>query len=248
MLIFTKMSLANQTRYSNLQSLLVEESWRELIGDEFQKPYWAKLIRFIDSEIVKKDTHYPEKSAIFNTFNLCPVKSIRIVIVGQDPYIFKNQAHGLCFSVMSGVKIPPSLINVFEELKNDLGPDNFAVPKNGDLTAWAKRGVFLLNTALTVRANEPGSHLEQGWSEFTTAVLNKLVRVHPHLVFVLWGVPAQRIATSIDLRKHFVVKSSHPSPKSADRGFFGSKFASVINKHFVSRGEAPFDWTLEEKQ
>ncbi len=237
------MAVINQEGYANLQALLTDESWRELIGDEFKKPYWSKLTQYLDQEVKNKEKVYPDKKDIFNAFNLCPVKAIRVVIIGQDPYIFRNQAHGLCFSVKAGVRFPPSLLNIFKELKDDL-KDGFDMPTSGDLTLWAQRGVFLLNTSLTVRAEEPGSHLEKGWKDFTSTVISKLSRVHPHLIFVLWGSHAQQAAMSVDRSKHFLIKAAHPSPKSADRGFFGSKFASTINKHLMSRGESPLEWNL----
>jgi uracil-DNA glycosylase len=238
-------TIDNKTEFSHLHQQLTEESWIELLQDEFKKPYWSALTRFLDAEHASGKKVYPPKSDIFNAFNNCSVGAVRVVILGQDPYVGPGEAHGFSFSVKPGVRIPPSLVNIFTELQNDLKP-NFKIPSSGDLTTWAQQGIFLLNTSLTVRAGQPASHSQQGWQAFTSAVITKLTKKHPHLIFVLWGRDAQQAARSVDTKIHYVLSSPHPSPKSADRGFFGSRFASKINRHLAGRGQSPINWNLDK--
>jgi uracil-DNA glycosylase len=229
--------------YSDMHKFLTEESWLDLLRSEFPKPLWWKIVRFLNEQSAAGKKIYPPKQDVFTAFNLCPVGAIRVVIIGQDPYHGPGQAHGLSFSVRPGVYPPPSLQNIFKELKADLG-DEFTVPRSGDLTPWAQRGVFLLNTSLTVNGGEAASHSECGWRLFTEQVLRQLSKKHPHLVFVLWGRHAQNSARVVDSKRHMLFSSAHPSPLSAHNGFFGSRFASKVNQHLVSLGQAPINWKL----
>lgn len=216
----------------------IETSWKELLKDEFEKPYFKNLVEFVRSEY---DNYriYPPGSQIFNAFDFCPLGETRVVIIGQDPYHGPKQANGLCFSVSEGVTMPPSLLNIFKELKDDLGKD---IPPHGSLERWAKQGVLLLNATLTVRASSPGSHQNKGWEEFTDAVIQKLAEEKSGLVFILWGAYAQKKGGVIDEGKHFVIKSAHPSPFAAHRGFFGSKPFSNANRYISENGGKPIDW------
>lgn len=218
------------------------ESWLSVLAPEFQAPYMAALRAFLVQE-KRQHAVYPPGKEIFNAFWLTPFDQVRVVVLGQDPYIFPGQAHGLCFSVRRGVRPPPSLENVFRELSTDLG---VARPGHGDLTHWAEQGVLLLNTALTVRHRQPNSHRGQGWETFTDRVISLLNAEREGLVFVLWGSAAKAKASMIDGRKHRILRASHPSPRSADRGFFGCKHFSQINDHLTARGEAPIDWALPD--
>ena len=238
--------LPTSNTYDDLHKFLSEESWWELIQSEFSTSYWKKIIEFLNEQSAKNKKIYPPKKDIFTAFNACAVGMIRVVIIGQDPYHGPGQAQGMSFSVKPGVRVPPSLVNIFKELKMDM-KDDFDLPKSGDLTKWAQHGVFLLNTSLTVSGGEAASHSECGWKQFTEAVLKKLSKAHPHLVFVLWGRHAQGAAKVVDSHKHKLFYSPHPSPFSADSGFFGSKFASKVNAHLVSRGEAPIRWNALAK-
>ena len=218
----------------------IEESWKKVLLEEFQKPYFETLKTFLVEE---KELHtiYPSGQNIFAAFEHTPFENVEVVILGQDPYHGVGQAHGLSFSVQDGVPHPPSLQNIFKELKDDLGCN---IPKSGNLTAWAKQGVFLLNTVLTVRASEANSHRNQGWENFTDAVIKTLSTQKEHLVFILWGSPAGAKASLIDGKKHLILRAPHPSPLSSYRGFFGSKPFSKSNEYLVSKGKKPIDWCL----
>lgn len=218
----------------------IEESWREVLFDEFQKPYFEELKKFLVEE-KQKHTIYPHGSNIFAAFDNTPFHNVKVVILGQDPYHGANQAHGLAFSVNEGVPFPPSLQNIFKELCDDMGCD---MPKSGSLIQWAKEGVFLLNTVLTVRAAEAASHKNRGWEIFTDAVIRLLSEQKENLVFILWGSPAGAKASLIDTRKHLILKAPHPSPLSSYRGFFGSKPFSKTNEFLKARGIKPIAWCL----
>ncbi|MBP9492628.1 MAG: uracil-DNA glycosylase [Sulfurospirillum sp.] len=218
----------------------IEESWKMVLKEEFQKLYFETLKTFLVEE-KKSHTIYPSGANIFAAFEHTPFENVEVVILGQDPYHGVGQAHGLSFSVQDGVPHPPSLQNIFKELKDDLGCN---IPKSGNLTAWAKQGVFLLNTVLTVRASEANSHRNQGWENFTDAVIKTLSTQKEHLVFILWGSPAGAKASLIDGKKHLILRAPHPSPLSSYRGFFGSKPFSKSNDYLVAKGKKPIDWCL----
>lgn len=216
----------------------IENSWKLQLNSEFSKPYFEELTNFVREEY-KTKIIYPPARLIFNSFDTCPFDEVKAVIVGQDPYHQPGQAHGLCFSVNDGIKIPPSLINIYKEISDDLGKP---IPASGNLERWAKQGVLLLNATLTVRASYAGSHQGKGWETFTDAVIKKLSDNRKNLVFILWGSYAQRKGESIDTGRHLVLKSPHPSPLSAHRGFFGNKHFSKTNEYLVSKGKNPIDW------
>ncbi len=216
----------------------IEESWKQHIGSEFDKPYFATLTDFVHQEY-RNATCYPPAKLVFNAFNLCPFDKVKVVIIGQDPYHEPGQAQGLCFSVNDGVAFPPSLINIFKEIESDIGSP---VPKSGSLVRWAQQGVLLLNATLTVRAHLAGSHQKRGWEEFTDAVISALSRDREHLVFILWGSYAQSKAVLIDSGKHYILKSPHPSPLSAHRGFFGNHHFSLTNAYLKQNGIEPINW------
>lgn len=218
----------------------IHESWYELLKLEFESESMAKLRLFLKSELQSK-TIYPPMSKVFNAFRLCSFNSIKVVILGQDPYHGPKQAHGLCFSVLPPVKPPPSLINIYNELHTDIG---VPIPNHGSLVSWAKQGVFLLNTVLTVQAGRAGSHRGRGWEVFTDAVIKILNRQAKNLVFLLWGSSAQSKIDMIDQDKHLVLKAPHPSPLSAHRGFFGCQHFSKTNAYLVSKGIQPIDWII----
>jgi uracil-DNA glycosylase len=213
-------------------------SWKSLLEAEFDKGYFKELTGFVKEEY-QKHTIYPPGGQIFNAFDLCPVEDTRVVIIGQDPYHGPGQANGLCFSVREGMPMPPSLVNIFKELKGDLGNE---IPSHGSLERWAQQGILLLNATLTVRAHQPGSHQNKGWEEFTDAVIRLLSEKKDGLVFILWGAYAQRKGEIIDSQKHFVIKSPHPSPFSAHRGFFGSKPFSKANNYLLKNGKESINW------
>lgn len=215
-----------------------ENSWNEILEEEFEKGYFMNLLEFVDAEY-EKYTVYPPKELIFSAFEITHFDDVKVVILGQDPYHGPNQADGLCFSVMEGVKKPPSLINIFKELNDDLG---VPIPKSGNLMKWAKQGVLMLNSTLTVRDGEPGKHQNRGWEKFTDAVIQKLSDHKDNLVFILWGSYAQKKGKIIDASRHRVLKAVHPSPRSVYRGFYGSKPFSKTNKFLKSIGEKPIDW------
>ncbi|NLC86010.1 MAG: uracil-DNA glycosylase [Bacteroidales bacterium] len=216
----------------------IEESWIEQLKEEFDKPYFQRLTDFVRNEYATK-TVYPPAKLIFNAFDSCPFDDVKVIIVGQDPYHEPGQAHGLCFSVNDGIKIPPSLVNIYKEIRDDLGKE---IPISGNLERWAKQGVLLLNATLTVRAHIAGSHQNKGWEEFTDTVIRCLSEEREHLVFILWGAYAQRKGASIDTSRHLVLKSPHPSPLSAHRGFFGNKHFSTANKYIIAKGKKTIDW------
>ncbi|MEK7064080.1 MAG: uracil-DNA glycosylase [Patescibacteria group bacterium] len=216
----------------------LEKSWKELLKDEFDKPYFADLTKFVKEEY-KNGTVYPPPRFIFNALDSVPVDKVKVVILGQDPYHGPGQAHGLSFSVPDGVIPPPSLVNIYKEIESDLGKK---VPHSGNLERWAKQGVLLLNATLTVRARQAGSHQNKGWETFTDAVIHRLAETKDHLVFILWGNYAQRKGAFIDPTSHLVIKSAHPSPLSAHNGFFGSKPFSKTNQYLEVHGQTSIDW------
>lgn len=219
----------------------IEQSWKDQLFDEFQQPYFSQLKSFLLTE-KKNFIIYPKGSDIFNAFNLTPFDKVKVVILGQDPYHGPNQAHGLAFSVNNNIPLPPSLQNIFKELKDDL---NCQTPKSGNLTKWTENGVFLLNTSLTVRASEANSHKNQGWENFTDAVIKILSYKKQNLVFILWGSPAGAKERLIDSSKHLILKAPHPSPLSSYRGFFGSKPFSKTNEYLVNASKEPIRWCLD---
>lgn len=217
----------------------IESSWKKVLEKEFSEKYFIDLVDFVKSEY-KKSTVYPPARFIFNAFELTPFEKVKVVILGQDPYHGPNQANGLAFSVNSEVKIPPSLINIYKEIESDLGIKT--VNKQGDLSAWAKQGVLLLNATLTVKANQAGSHQNKGWERFTDTVIKTLSERKENLVFILWGSYAQKKGLVIDENKHLVIKSAHPSPLSAYNGFFGSKPFSQTNAYLIFNNQDPIVW------
>ena len=226
----------------------IEQGWKELLREEFKKEYFKYIVTWLKTEKLSGATIYPPGSLIFNAFEQTPLDQLKVVIIGQDPYHGPGQAHGLSFSVPDGVKPPPSLQNIFKEIETDLG---LRMPSNyGNLTYWAKQGVLLLNASLTVRANEPMSHAKIGWMEFTDAVIRKVSEEKSNIIFLLWGKFAQEKQPLIDETKHFVLKAAHPSPFSADKGFFGCRHFSKVNELLVKNGKDPIDWKLNppEKQ
>ena len=219
----------------------IESSWKEHIGDEFNKQYFVDLTNFVRSEYMHT-TCYPPGNLIFNAFNLCPFDKVKVVIIGQDPYHEPGQAHGLSFSVCDGIPFPPSLQNIFKEIQMDTGAP---IPHSGNLTRWAEQGVLLLNATLTVRAHQAKSHKDIGWEEFTDAAIMALNSQDRPIVFILWGTPAQRKARMLTNPKHLILKAPHPSPLSAYRGFFGSKPFSQANDYLRAHGVEPIDWQIE---
>ena len=216
----------------------IEPRWKELLNNEFEKPYFSALTEFVKSEYASQKI-YPPGRLIFNAFDKCPFDKVKVVILGQDPYHEPGQAHGLCFSVPDGVPAPPSLQNIFKEIQEDLG---ISVPKSGNLERWAEQGVFMLNATLTVRAHQAGSHQKKGWETFTDQVVRLLNDLDNHLVFILWGAYAQRKGEFIDTKKHMVLSSVHPSPLSSHRGFFGNHHFSKANEYLISHGKEPIRW------
>ena len=216
----------------------IDQSWKEHLQTEFDKPYFKALTDFVRDEYAHGPV-YPPGKLIFNAFDLCPFNKVKVVIIGQDPYHEPGQAHGLCFSVNDGVPFPPSLRNIFKEISDDLGKP---VPPSGDLTRWARQGVLLLNATLTVRAGMAGSHQGRGWEEFTDAVIRELNTGRDGLVFILWGGYAKKKGAMIDRSRHLVLSSAHPSPLSAYNGFFGNHHFSQTNNWLISHGESPIEW------
>ncbi|OGX83116.1 uracil-DNA glycosylase [Hymenobacter coccineus] len=217
----------------------IAASWQPVLADEFAKPYFQHLIAFVKGEYATA-TVYPPGPQIFHAFDACAFDQVKVVILGQDPYHGRGQAHGLSFSVADGQRTPPSLHNIFKELQSDL-PATPVAP-NGNLDRWAQQGVLLLNATLTVRAAEPGSHQKKGWEDFTDAAIRKVSEGREHVVFILWGAYAGKKAELIDASKHLVLKSVHPSPYAADKGFFGSKPFSKTNAWLESKGLEPINW------
>ncbi|MDR0833505.1 MAG: uracil-DNA glycosylase [Candidatus Symbiothrix sp.] len=216
----------------------IERSWKEQLQPEFDKPYFAELVRFVKQEYASKKV-YPPGSKIFNAFEKTPFDKVKVVIIGQDPYHEPGQAHGLSFSVPDGVPLPPSLQNIYTELQSDLG---ITPPASGNLERWAEQGVLLLNATLTVRTHAANSHQQYGWSTFTDAVIHQLAEKKEHLVFILWGSFAQQKGAFIDPNKHLVLKSAHPSPLSVYRGFWGSKPFSKADNYLMQHGQLPISW------
>lgn len=217
----------------------IDSSWKEILADEFEKPYFKTLRRFVRDEY-GTSTVYPQAKHIFRAFDLCPFDTVKVVIIGQDPYHGAGQATGLSFSVAEGVRVPPSLQNIYTEMTTDLDLQN--APHSGDLSRLAAQGVLLLNAMLTVRAREAGSHQGKGWEQFTDAAIGALSEKREHLVFILWGNYARTKGAHIDRAKHLVLESSHPSPFSARAGFFGSKPFSKTNAYLAQYGNTPIDW------
>ncbi len=220
----------------------ISESWKLRLADEFNAPYFAELKNFLLQEKKIGVKVFPPGNKIFNAFDLTPFEEVKVVILGQDPYHGTGQAHGLCFSVPDGVKPPPSLVNIFKEIKEDTGIENSYF--NGNLESWARQGVFLLNAILTVRENTPASHQNHGWEQFTDAVIRSLSDQREGIVFLLWGKFAQSKATLIDAKKHFILQAAHPSPFSAYAGFFGCKHFSTVNKILREQGKKEIDWKI----
>lgn len=219
----------------------IEESWRKILNNEFQLPYFAALKKFLVEEKQNGKTIYPPGNRIFSAFDYTPFENVKVVIIGQDPYHGPGQANGLCFSVSPGIQPPPSLINIFKELNSDL---NIPIPKHGNLEKWAQQGVLLLNATLTVQANNAGSHQNKGWETFTGKVIQKLSRERQGLVFLLWGKFAQAKEVLIDTTKHYILKATHPSPLAAHGGFFGCRHFSKTNEILISQGKNPIDWNI----
>ena len=218
--------------------VIIENSWKEKLQGEFEKSYFKTLTNFIRTEY-KTQKIFPPANLIFNAFDKCPFDEVKVVIIGQDPYHNIDQANGLSFSVNEGVKLPPSLLNIYKEIETDLG---ITTPKSGNLERWSRQGVLLLNATLTVRAHTPGSHQEKGWEQFTDAVIDTLSKECSGLVFMLWGNYAQQKGKSIDANKHLLLRSPHPSPLSAYRGFFGNKHFSTANDYLIKHNKKPIDW------
>ncbi len=216
----------------------IAADWKRTLEPEFGQDYFKNLVAFIKDEVTHQQV-YPPGKLIFNAFDKCAFDGLKVVILGQDPYHGPRQANGLCFSVNDGLPFPPSLINIFKEISDDLGK---AVPKSGNLERWASQGVMLLNATLTVRAGMAGSHQNKGWETFTDAVIKAIATQKEHVVFLLWGAYAQKKAAMIDRERHCVLTSVHPSPLSAHRGFFGNRHFSKANAYLVSKGKEPVDW------
>jgi uracil-DNA glycosylase len=216
----------------------IADSWKQHLQGEFAQPYFTALADFVRREYLSA-TVYPPGREIFKAFDSCPFEEVKVVILGQDPYHGAGQANGLCFSVRAGITMPPSLVNIFKEIQSDLGKP---FPPNGDLGRWAKQGVLLLNATLTVRASSPGSHQNKGWEPFTDAVIRVIAEQRENIVFLLWGAYAQKKGQMIDRNKHLVLQAPHPSPFSADRGFFGCRHFSQTNAYLRSKGMREIDW------
>jgi uracil-DNA glycosylase len=221
----------------------INNDWLEAIGSEFRQPYYAKLYQFVKTEYGRA-TIYPNAEDIFNAFHFTPLSNVKVVILGQDPYHNDGQAHGLCFSVKPDIEIPPSLVNIYKELQEDLG---CYIPNNGYLEKWARQGVLLLNTVLTVRAHQANSHQGMGWERFTDAVIQAVNAEDRPIVFLLWGRPAQMKRSMLNNPKHLILEAPHPSPLSAYRGFFGCKHFSRTNEFLQNNGIMPIDWQIENR-
>ena len=224
--------------------MMITNDWLKPLEPEFSKPYYGKLYDTVNQEY-KTRTIYPAAEDIFNAFSFTPLEKVKVVILGQDPYHEPGQAHGLCFSVKPEVAIPPSLVNIYKELQDDLG---CSIPDNGYLKKWADQGVLLLNTVLTVRAHQANSHHGIGWEEFTDAAIRVLDQIDRPMVFILWGRPAQMKEAMLHNPNHLILKSPHPSPLSAYRGFFGSRPFSKTNQYLEAHGLTPIDWQIENRQ
>lgn len=220
-------------------SIRIENSWKEVLAAEFEKDYFKHLTAFVREEYSGTTPIYPPARLIFNAFDHCPFDKVKVVILGQDPYHGAGQANGLCFSVNKGIAFPPSLMNIFKEIENDLGTP---IPRDGDLTRWSDQGVLLLNATLTVRASQAGSHQRRGWEEFTDAAIRELATRRENIVFILWGSYAQKKGAFIDRNRHLVLASPHPSPLSAYQGFFGNKHFSRANEYLAEHGKEKIIW------
>ncbi len=220
---------------------MLQNDWAEAVGEEFKKPYYASLYKFVKEEYGAR-TIYPPADDIFNAMHLTPLSQVKVLILGQDPYHNKGQAHGLCFSVRPEVEIPPSLVNIYKELQDDLG---CTIPNNGYLVKWAKQGVLMLNTVLTVRAHQAFSHQGKGWEQFTDAIIHAVNEQERPVVYMLWGKPAQSKIPMLNNPKHLILKAPHPSPLSAYRGFFGCRHFSQANDFLKANGVEPIDWQIE---
>lgn len=216
----------------------IEESWKQALSAEFEKDYFIKLTDFIRGEYLAGKHIYPAPANIFNAFNLCPLDKVNVVIIGQDPYHEPGQAHGLCFSVLPPTPVPPSLVNIYREIQDDLGRPSVT---HGDLTSWARQGVLLLNATLTVQAHAAASHTGRGWEQFTDAVI-RTVAMRDNIVYMLWGSYAQRKAEFVNSQTNLILKSVHPSPLSAHRGFFGNHHFSRANEYLTAHGKSPVEW------
>ena len=216
----------------------IEQSWKDALADEFDKEYFIKLTDFVRAQYLSGRPVFPAPQNIFNAFNLCPLPDVKVVIIGQDPYHEPGQAHGLCFSVLPPTPVPPSLVNIYREIESDLGRPSIT---HGDLTAWARQGVLLLNSTLTVAAHQAASHAGRGWEQFTDAVI-RATAARDNIVYMLWGSYAQRKAEFVDPTKNLILKSVHPSPLSAHRGFFGNHHFSRANEYLVAHGKTPIEW------
>lgn len=251
MLIFTNIDLfscfINLNGYNDYNSYFrqmkkfINECWREVLNEELDKPYIHNLNNFLSLERAKH-TVFPDNSMLFSALNTTSFKAIKVVILGQDPYHQLGQANGLAFSVSKGTGVPPSLRNIYKELEDDI--HNFIIPTHGDLSSWAKQGVLLLNTTLSVRENQAGSHQKHGWEELTNSIIQKISEKKNNVVFILWGKSAQSKSEVIDQDKHFIISSAHPSPLSVYRGFWGSKPFSKTNNYLIKHGKKPIDWRI----
>jgi uracil-DNA glycosylase len=217
-------------------------TWADIFGQEKQQPYFQQIMKFVESERAAGKTIYPPSQDVFNAFNLTELAKVKVVILGQDPYHGPNQAHGLCFSVLTGVKTPPSLVNMYKELATDIS--GFTIPQHGFLQSWAEQGVLLLNTVLTVEQAQAHSHAKIGWERFTDRVIQQLSEHCNGVIFLLWGSHAQRKGSVIDKDKHHVLSGPHPSPLSAYRGFFGCKHFSQTNELLIQQGKSPINWQV----
>ncbi len=220
----------------------ISNDWLEYLNDEFKKPYYKELYSKVNNEY-SQQVIYPPADDIFNAYHLTPLSKVKVVIIGQDPYHNVNQAHGLCFSVKPEVEIPPSLVNIYKELNDDLG---CTIPNNGYLVKWAKQGVLMLNSVLTVRAHQAFSHKGIGWEQFTDATIEAVNKQDRPIVYLLWGKPAQDKVKKVNNPKHLLLKAPHPSPLSAYRGFFGCKHFSQANEFLMKNGMEPIDWQIED--
>ncbi|MGE3611338.1 MAG: uracil-DNA glycosylase [Bacteriovoracaceae bacterium] len=234
------MRLININGEMMTSSAQITSSWKNLLKNEFQQPYMKELFKFLENEKKSGKVIYPKEENWFASLNITPIENVKVVIIGQDPYHGPGQAHGLCFSVQKGIKIPPSLVNIFKELHDDVG---VKIPNHGCLESWAKQGVLLLNTVLTVEDGKAGSHHQKGWENFTDKII-EILNAKNNVVFILWGSPAQKKASSVDPKKHLVLSSVHPSPLSSYRGFFGSKPFSKTNEYLKKHELEEINWEI----
>lgn len=219
----------------------IEDSWQKLLQPEFDKSYFQHVVQFLKEEKLKGKTIFPPGPEIFSAFNLTPIHEVKVLILGQDPYHAAGQAHGLCFSVKEGIKPPPSLVNIYKELHQDIG---FVIPPHGHLSHWARQGILMLNASLTVEEAKPMSHSQCGWAQFTDHVIRLISQEKEHIVFLLWGRFAQEKASLIDSDKHLILKAAHPSPFSAYTGFFGCRHFSQTNDYLLAHNKTPIDWQI----